>query len=101
MLDALYDYLPKKPSLCAEEMAIFLWDGFKILPSSSSIILALLQAGWAIGKPIRKPKNKTYNYENSTNISYSRDLYCLPYRKRGDALSNPNYMNAKSDINRT
>ncbi|KAJ6160476.1 hypothetical protein N7470_003872 [Penicillium chermesinum] len=37
MLDALCDHLAEKPGLYVEEMAIFLWDEFNILPSSSSI----------------------------------------------------------------
>ena len=41
MLDALCDYLAEKPTLYVEEMAIFLWDEFNILPSLSSIKRAL------------------------------------------------------------
>jgi hypothetical protein len=70
MLDALCDHLAEKPGLYIEEMAIFLWDEFNILPSSSSIKRALSRAGWTKRKPNRKPKNRTHNYEISTNISY-------------------------------
>ena len=46
MLDALCDHLAEKPGLYIDEMAIFLWDEFNILPSSSSIKRALCRAGW-------------------------------------------------------
>ncbi|KAJ5366062.1 hypothetical protein N7541_001822 [Penicillium brevicompactum] len=36
MLDTLCDHLAEKPGLYIDEMAIFLWDEFNILPSSSS-----------------------------------------------------------------
>lgn len=45
MLDALRDYLTQKPGLYVEEMAIFLWDEFNILPSPFSIKRALSQEG--------------------------------------------------------
>jgi precorrin-6B methylase 1 len=46
MLDALCDHLAEKPGLYVEEMAIFLWDEFNILPSLSSVKRALSRAGW-------------------------------------------------------
>lgn len=70
MLDALCDHLAEKPTLYVEGMAIFLWDEFNILPSSSSIKRALSQAGWTKKKAQRKPKNRTLNYEISISISY-------------------------------
>jgi hypothetical protein len=33
MLDALCDHLAENPGLYVEEMALFLWDEFKVLPS--------------------------------------------------------------------
>ncbi|KAJ5435770.1 hypothetical protein N7445_006655 [Penicillium cf. griseofulvum] len=45
MLDTLYDHLAEKPGLYVEEMAIFLWDKFDILPSSSRIKRTLSQTG--------------------------------------------------------
>lgn len=42
----LCDYLTEKPGLYIEEMAIFLWDEFNVLPSPSSIKRALSQEGW-------------------------------------------------------
>jgi hypothetical protein len=44
ILDALCDYLAEKPGLYVEEIAIFLYDKFNILLSSSSIKRALSQA---------------------------------------------------------
>ncbi|KAJ5491669.1 hypothetical protein N7539_003236 [Penicillium diatomitis] len=57
MLDALCDHLTEKPGLYVEVMAIFLWDEFNILPSSSSIKRALSQAGWT-KKAQQKAKEK-------------------------------------------
>lgn len=37
ILDALCYHIAEKPGLCAKETAIFLWDEFNILPSSSSV----------------------------------------------------------------
>jgi hypothetical protein len=44
MLDALCDHLTEKHGLYVEEMAIFLWDGFSVLSSSSSVKRALSKA---------------------------------------------------------
>jgi hypothetical protein len=45
MLEALCDQLVEKPGLHIEEMAVFLWDEFSVLPSTSSIQRALSQHG--------------------------------------------------------
>jgi len=47
MLEALCDHLLEKPELYLEEMAVFLWDEFEILVSTSSISRALKSAGWS------------------------------------------------------
>ena len=47
MIDALCNHLAEKPSLYVEEMAIFLFDEFNVLPSISSIKRALYRAGWS------------------------------------------------------
>ncbi|KAJ5608659.1 hypothetical protein N7528_009226 [Penicillium herquei] len=69
MLDALCDHLAEKPSLYVEEMAIFLWDEFTVLPSQSSVKRALARAGWNKRKPSKERKNKTLSYEIFTSIS--------------------------------
>ena len=56
MLDALRDYLTQKPGLYVEEMAIFLWDEFNVLPSPSSIKRALFQEGWTKKKAQQRTK---------------------------------------------
>ena len=58
MLDALCDHLTEKPGLYVEEMALFLWDEFNILPSSSSIKGALSYAGWTQKKAQQKAKEQ-------------------------------------------
>jgi hypothetical protein len=47
MLEALCDHLVEKPTLYLDEMAIFLWDEFQILATTSSIRRALLSKGWS------------------------------------------------------
>ncbi|KAJ5694341.1 hypothetical protein N7536_004753 [Penicillium majusculum] len=47
MVDALFDHLAEKPGLYVEEMAIFLFDEFNVVPSISSIKRALYRAGWS------------------------------------------------------
>ena len=58
MLDALCDYLTAKPGLYVEEMAIFLWDEFNMLPSPSSIKRALSQEGWTKKKAQQRAKEQ-------------------------------------------
>lgn len=45
MLEALCDYLLEKPSLYLDEMAVFLWDEFQTLVTTSSIRRALVSKG--------------------------------------------------------
>ncbi|KAJ5851110.1 hypothetical protein N7455_010966 [Penicillium solitum] len=47
MVDALFDHLAEKPGLYVEEMAIFLFDEFNVIPSISSVKRALYRAGWS------------------------------------------------------
>ncbi|KAJ6116937.1 hypothetical protein N7512_006662 [Penicillium capsulatum] len=47
MLEALCDHLLEKPGLYLEEMAIFLWDEFRMLATTSSIRRALVSQGWS------------------------------------------------------
>lgn len=48
MLDALCDRLLERPGLYLDEVAIFLWDEFLILATTSSIRKALVSKGWSI-----------------------------------------------------
>jgi transposase len=47
MLEALCDHLLEKPGLYLDEMAIFLWDEFEMLATTSSIRRALVSRGWS------------------------------------------------------
>lgn len=47
MLEALCDHLLERPGLYLEEMAIFLWDEFQTLATTSSIRRALVSKGWS------------------------------------------------------
>lgn len=58
MLDALCDHLLEKPGLYIDEMAVFLWDEFNILPSASSIKRALAREGWTKKKAQQKAKEQ-------------------------------------------
>lgn len=58
MLEALCEHLTEKPGLFVEEMAIFLWDEFNVLPSSSSIKRALSRAKWTKKKAQQKAKEQ-------------------------------------------
>ena len=46
MIKALCDHLTENSDLYIEEMAVFLWDEFNVLPSMSSIQRALSRQGW-------------------------------------------------------
>ena len=43
ILDTLREYLLGKPDLYLDEMAVFLWDGFEVLVTKSSISRGYLQ----------------------------------------------------------
>lgn len=45
MVDSLFDRLAENPGLYVEEMAIFLFDEFNVIPSISSIKRALYRLG--------------------------------------------------------
>ena len=47
MIEALCDHLFEKPGLYLDEMAIFLWDEFQTLVTTSSIRRALVAKGWS------------------------------------------------------
>jgi transposase len=47
MLEALREHLRVKPGLCQDEMAVFLYDEFDILLSTSGISRALKSIGWS------------------------------------------------------
>lgn len=47
MLEALCDHLLEKPGLYLDEMAVFLWDEFQTLATTSSIRRALVSNGWS------------------------------------------------------
>ncbi|KAI3112716.1 hypothetical protein CBS147330_9904 [Penicillium roqueforti] len=61
MLEALCDHLLEKPGLYLEEMAIFLWDEFLMLASTSSIRRALVSKGWS--KKTARQRAKEQNAE--------------------------------------
>ena len=47
MMEALCEHLYAKPSLYLDEMAVFLWDEFLVLVTTSSIRRALIAEGWS------------------------------------------------------
>lgn len=56
MLDALLHRLTEKPCLYVEEMMIFLWDEFDVLPSPSTIKRVLSREEWTEKKAQQKAK---------------------------------------------
>jgi transposase len=59
MLKALCEHLIEKPDLYLDEMAMFLWDEFKISVTTSSIWRALAPHGWS--KKIARQKARQRN----------------------------------------
>ncbi|KAI2681221.1 hypothetical protein DTO013E5_7825 [Penicillium roqueforti] len=47
MIDALCDHLLEKPGLYLDEMAVFLWDEFRMMVTASSIRRALVAKVWS------------------------------------------------------
>jgi hypothetical protein len=47
MIEALCDRLLEKPGLYVDEMAIFLWDEFRVQITNSSLKRALTSVGWS------------------------------------------------------
>jgi hypothetical protein len=47
MIEALYDHLSEKPGLYLNEMAVFLWDEFHTMITTSSIRRAPIAKGWS------------------------------------------------------
>lgn len=48
MIEVLCNHLLEKPGLYLNEMAVFLWDEFQTLVTTSSIRRALVTKGWSI-----------------------------------------------------
>lgn len=47
MIEALCDHLTENPGLYLDDMAVFLWDGFHAMITTSSIRRALVAKGWS------------------------------------------------------
>ena len=47
MIEALCEHLSEKPGLYLDEMAVFLWDEFRTLVTTSSIRRALVAKSWS------------------------------------------------------
>lgn len=58
MLEALCDHLLEKPGLYLDEMAVFLWDEFHMLATTSSIRRALAFKGWSKKTTQRRAKEQ-------------------------------------------
>jgi hypothetical protein len=58
MLEALCDHLFEKPGLYLDEMAVFIWDEFRILATTSNIRRALAFKGWSKKKSRRIAKEQ-------------------------------------------
>jgi hypothetical protein len=54
ILDTLCEHLLENPGLYLEEMALFMWDKFKVQVTTYSIARALKSIGWRKKKTIRR-----------------------------------------------
>lgn len=70
IMDALCEHLREKPDLYLDEMAVFLWDEFKILPATTTISRRL--------KSIRWSKKVAHRVAREQNLEL-RDYYSLLY----------------------
>lgn len=79
MLDALRDHLLEKPDLYLEEMAIFLWDEFDTLVTTSSIRRALVSIGWSkkVARRIAKQRNADLRDYYVHNLSDFRSYHLV------------------------
>ena len=66
MIDTLYDHLSEKAGLYLDEMAVFLWDEFRTMITTSSIRRALVAKGWS--------KNTARQHAREPNADL-RELY--------------------------
>jgi hypothetical protein len=66
MLDALREHLLKNPELYQDEMALFLWEKFKVHVNTSSILRVLNSVSWS--------KKKIRRVSKARNADL-RDLY--------------------------
>ena len=66
MIAALCDHLFEKPSLYLDKIAIFLWDKFQTMVTTSSIQRALVAKGWS------KKTARQHTREQNTGL---RDYY--------------------------
>jgi transposase len=58
MIEALCDRLLEKPGLYIDEMAIFLWDEFRVQVTNSSLKRALASVGWSKKLPRQRGKEQ-------------------------------------------
>lgn len=85
MLDALRDHLLEKPDLYLEEMAIFLWDEFDTLVTTSSIRRALVSIGWSkkVARRIAKQRNADLRDYYVHNLSDFRSYHLVAWSPVG------------------
>jgi hypothetical protein len=75
MLDALREHLLEKPELYQDEMAIFLYDEFNVLVTTSSISRALASVGWT--KKAARHVAKERNADLRDYYMYTLSAFCL------------------------
>jgi hypothetical protein len=64
----LCDHLSEKPGLYLDEMAVFMWDEFKTMITTSSITRALIATGWSKWQHGSALKSRTGTWETITYI---------------------------------
>ena len=104
MIEALCDHLFEKPGLYLDEMAIFLWDEFETLVTTSSIRRALVAKGWSKKTARQQARERNANLREfylhnlSDFQSYSRIrkqfTFCIPK----SCFLNPNSKHANLNI---
>jgi hypothetical protein len=70
MVDALCDHLTEKPGLYLEEMAVFLWDEFNILPYRQLSNEPFPKRAGRKRNVSKRQKKRTRSCEISININY-------------------------------
>jgi hypothetical protein len=79
MLEALCEHLLEKPSLYQDEMAVFLWDEFRVLVTTCSISRALASIRWSkkAARQIAKERNADLQDFQLYNLSGFRSYHLV------------------------
>lgn len=85
MIKALCEHLSEKPGLYLDEMAVFLWDEFRIMVTTSSIRRALVATGWSKKAARQRAKERNAGLRNYYlhNLSEFQSYHLIYVDKSG------------------